>query len=252
MKTPSASSRRCMTSPATFTSRINRRSQAHRPMNHTFYTSVGKRALDVTLALPGLIVLLPLFLIAGAAVRITSRGPAFFRQVRVGQHEKPFRIFKFRTMYQRSESIGREGFLTAAGDPRITPVGRWLRKTKVDELPQLINVLLGEMSLVGPRPEVSAYTDTYNERQRAILAAKPGVTGPSANVHEEELIASHPDKDNFYLTTVMPAKLEIDIAYCESIHFAGDVRQIVRTVATVLFKIMEAYKPRFRTSPKQI
>jgi lipopolysaccharide/colanic/teichoic acid biosynthesis glycosyltransferase len=221
-------------------------------MNRTFYTRAGKRALDVTLAVPGLIVLSPLFLIAGAAVRFTSRGPAFFRQVRVGQREKPFRIFKFRTMYQRNENTGRETYLTAAGDPRITPVGRWLRKTKVDELPQLINVLLGDMSMVGPRPEVSAYTDTYNERQRAILAAKPGVTGPSANVDEEELIASHPDKDDFYLTTVMPAKLEIDIAYCENINFAGDVRQIVRTVATVFFKIVDAYKPRLRTSAKQI
>jgi lipopolysaccharide/colanic/teichoic acid biosynthesis glycosyltransferase len=221
-------------------------------MNHTFYTRAGKRALDVTLALPGLVVLSPLFLIAGAAVRITSRGPAFFRQVRIGQHEKPFRIFKFRTMYQRNENTGREAFLTAAGDPRITPVGRWLRTTKVDELPQLINVLLGDMSMVGPRPEVAAYTDTYNEKQRAIFAAKPGVTGPSANAHEEELIASHPDKDNFYLTTVMPAKLEIDIAYCENIHFAGDVRQIVKTVATVFLKIVEAHKPLFRASPKQV
>jgi len=221
-------------------------------MNHTLYTSVGKRALDVTLALPGLIVLSPLFLIAGAAVRITSRGPAFFRQVRVGQHEKPFRIFKFRTMYQRSERIGRETYLTAAGDPRITPIGRWLRKTKVDELPQLINVLLGDMSMVGPRPEVSAYTDTYNERQRAIFAAKPGVTGPSANVHEEELIASHPDKDNFYLTAVMPAKLEIDIAYCENIHFAGDVRQIMKTAATVFLRIVDTSRPLFGASPKRI
>lgn len=221
-------------------------------MNPTFYTRAGKRALDIALAVPGLVLLSPFFLVAGAAVRITSRGPAFFRQVRVGQHQRPFRIFKFRTMYERNESSGRETFLTAAGDPRITPVGRWLRKTKVDELPQLINVLLGDMSMVGPRPEVSAYTDTYNQRQRSIFAAKPGVTGPSANVHEEELIASHADKDNFYLTTVMPAKLEIDIAYCENIHFAGDVRQIVRTVATVLSKIVEAYKPRLPTSPKRI
>jgi lipopolysaccharide/colanic/teichoic acid biosynthesis glycosyltransferase len=221
-------------------------------MNRTFYTRTGKRLLDIALAVPGLIVLSPFLLIAGSAVRITSRGPAFFRQVRVGQHEKPFRIFKFRTMYQRSENSARETFLTAAGDPRITPVGRWLRKTKVDELPQLINVLLGDMSMVGPRPEVSAYTDTYNDRQRAIFAAKPGVTGPSANVHEEELIASHPDKDNFYLTTVMPAKLEIDIAYCEDIHFTGDVRQIAKTVATVFLRIVEAHKPLFRASPKQV
>jgi lipopolysaccharide/colanic/teichoic acid biosynthesis glycosyltransferase len=252
MKIPIASSRHCKTSRANSAGRIAGWRQSRHDMNQTFYTRAGKRALDITLALPGLIVLSPFLLVAAAAVRSTSRGPAFFRQVRVGQYQKPFRIFKFRTMYRRSESIERETFLTAAGDPRITPVGRWLRKTKVDELPQLINVLLGDMSMVGPRPEVSAYTDTYNARQRAIFAAKPGVTGPSANVHEEELIASHPDKDNFYLTTVMPAKLEIDIAYCESIDFAGDVRQIIKTVTTVLLKIMEAYKPFSRASPKQI
>jgi lipopolysaccharide/colanic/teichoic acid biosynthesis glycosyltransferase len=221
-------------------------------MNRTFYTKGGKRALDIALAVPGLMVLSPFFLVAGAAVRITSPGPAFFRQVRVGQHEKPFRIFKFRTMFVQSEKSNRETFLTAAGDPRITPFGRWLRKTKVDELPQLINVLVGDMSMVGPRPEVPAYTNTYDERQRTIFFAKPGVTGPSANVHEEELIASHPDKDNFYLTTVMPAKLEIDIAYCENIGFAGDVRQIVKTVATVVLRIVETYKPRFGASPKRI
>jgi lipopolysaccharide/colanic/teichoic acid biosynthesis glycosyltransferase len=221
-------------------------------MNRTFYTKAGKRALDLTLAVPGLIVLSPLLLVAGAAVRITSPGPALFRQIRVGQDEKPFRIFKFRTMFVQNEKSNRETFLTAAGDPRITPIGRWLRKTKVDELPQLINVLAGDMSMVGPRPEVPAYTSTYNERQRAILAAKPGVTGPSANVHEEELIASHPDKDNFYLSTVMPAKLEIDIAYCKNIRFTTDVRQIVRTVLTVFLRIVEIYRPLSGASPKRI
>jgi lipopolysaccharide/colanic/teichoic acid biosynthesis glycosyltransferase len=170
----------------------------------------------------------------------------------VGQDEKPFRIFKFRTMFVQNEKSNRETFLTAAGDPRITPIGRWLRKTKVDELPQLINVLAGDMSMVGPRPEVPAYTSTYNERQRSILAAKPGVTGPSANVHEEELIASHPDKDNFYLTTVMPAKLEIDIAYCENIRFIVDVRQVVKTVVTVFLRIVEIYRPLSGASPKRI
>jgi lipopolysaccharide/colanic/teichoic acid biosynthesis glycosyltransferase len=221
-------------------------------MNRTFYTKAGKRALDLTLAVPGLIVLSPLLLVAGAAVRITSPGPALFRQIRVGQDEKPFRIFKFRTMFVQNEKSNRETFLTAAGDPRITPIGRWLRKTKVDELPQLINVLAGDMSMVGPRPEVPAYTSTYNERQRSILAAKPGVTGPSANVHEEELIASHPDKDNFYLTTVMPAKLEIDIAYCENIRFIVDVRQVVKTVVTVFLRIVEIYRPLSGASPKRI
>ena len=221
-------------------------------MNQTFYTRTGKRVLDLALAMPGLVALAPLFLVVGVVVRATSAGPAFFRQVRVGQNEKSFRIFKFRTMYQQKTGENRETFLTAAGDPRITPVGKWLRATKIDELPQLINVVQGDMSMVGPRPEVPAYTATYDPRQRAILAAKPGVTGPSANVHEEELIASHPDKDNFYLNTVMPAKLEIDIAYCENISFFGDVRQVLKTVSTVLVRLFDSNKALPGAAPKRI
>ena len=118
----------------------------------TLYFTFGKRCFDTTVAIAALVVLAPLFLIAAVAIKLTSRGPVFFRQIRVGQLGKPFRIFKFRSM--TGTGRGKGASLTAAGDPRITALGRWLRKTKIDELPQLMNVVRGDMSLVGPRPEV--------------------------------------------------------------------------------------------------
>lgn len=210
-------------------------------LDQTFYSRTGKRWLDLAGAISGLIVLAPFLVVVAVAVRLTSPGPAFFRQVRVGQFGKPFRIFKFRTMVGKSAGPG--ALLTAAGDPRITPLGRWLRNTKIDELPQLMNVLLGDMSLVGPRPEVPTYVATYNERQRTVLVAKPGVTGISANVREEELLASHADKEAFYLSTILPAKLEIDIAYCEKIRLVNDLKMILSTAITVVAWILERSSP---------
>src|SRR5262249_2394368 len=119
--------------------------------------------------------------------------------------------------------------LTAAGDPRVTPLGHLLRKTKLDELPQLWNVLRGDMSLVGPRPEVPVYTALYNPRQKQVLAAKPGITGPSIVLGEEELLAAHADKDDFYLSTILPAKLEIDFAYCQKVEFLSDLKLLFLT-----------------------
>lgn len=202
-------------------------------MNETLYFSVGKRWFDATVAFAVLILLSPLFLVTALAIKLTSRGPVFFRQVRVGQFGVPFRIFKFRTM--TGTSGGRGSSLTAARDPRITALGRWLRRTKIDELPQLMNVLYGNMSLVGPRPEVPEYTARYTDRQRKILRAKPGITGPAANnyIDEEHLLAGQSDKETFYLRTILPAKLEHDIAYCERVQFRGDLLIILETFAKV-------------------
>ena len=217
----------------------------------TFYQRTGKRWLDLTFASAGLVVLSPLLVAVAAAVRLTSPGPAFFRQKRTGQFGTPFLIFKFRSM--RGSSTAKGALLTAAGDPRITPLGYWLRKSKVDELPQLMNVFAGHMSLVGPRPEVPEYTAKYTERQRRILLAKPGVTGPATNAHvnEEELLASQPDKEAFYLSTVLPAKLETDLAYCENIRFAQDVKLILTAIGLVLAKTLRLFKPLLNPSPKQ-
>ena len=202
-------------------------------MKETFYFRIGKQWFDAIAAFPALMLLSPLFLLTAMAIKLTSRGSVFFRQVRVGQFERPFRIFKFRTM--TGDSRGRGALLTAAGDPRITPLGRWLRKTKIDELPQLINVAFGDMSLVGPRPEVPEYVARYTQRQKQILSVKPGITGPAANnyIDEEQLLAGRPDKEVFYLTNILPAKLERDIAYCERMEFRGDLLIIFETLAKV-------------------
>jgi lipopolysaccharide/colanic/teichoic acid biosynthesis glycosyltransferase len=138
---------------------------------------------------------------------------------------------------------GRGSLLTAAGDPRITPLGTWLRKTKIDELPQLINVLLGEMSLVGPRPEVAEYTAAYGEKKEIVLLVKPGITGPSANVYEEELLASQTDKEAFYLTSVLPAKLELDVSYCQNVRLGTDLKLLFGTFTALSRRIAEVCKP---------
>jgi lipopolysaccharide/colanic/teichoic acid biosynthesis glycosyltransferase len=206
-------------------------------VKQTAYLRFGKRIFDAVFSFVGIVFLTPLFLLVALAVRATSRGPAFFRQWRTGQFERPFRIWKFRTMIAAPPQAG--ALLTAAGDPRITPLGKWLRKSKFDELPQLFNVLVGDMSLVGPRPEVPQYTARFSERQKRIFIAKPGITGPSANVYEEQLMASHPDKEQLYLTVIMPAKLEIDLAYCADIRFPEDLRLIFATFITVCASFLE-------------
>jgi lipopolysaccharide/colanic/teichoic acid biosynthesis glycosyltransferase len=200
-------------------------------MNGTFYKRFGKRALDLAGSALGLIIFCPVMLILAVLVKATSRGTILFRQTRVGQYERPFRIFKFRSM--KGTASGPGALLTAAGDSRITPIGRFLRKTKLDELPQLINVLVGHMSLVGPRPEVHEYTAAYSTEQRRVLREKPGITGPAAltNFREEELLARQPDKQHFYLTYLLPAKLDIDLKYCAEVSFILDVKYILATVA---------------------
>jgi lipopolysaccharide/colanic/teichoic acid biosynthesis glycosyltransferase len=215
-------------------------------VSETLYFTFGKRWFDATVARVALIVLSPLFLATAIAIKLTSRGPVFFRQVRVAQFERLFRIFKFRTMTGANQ--GKASLLTAAGDPRITALGGWLRRTKIDELPQLINVLWGDMSLVGPRPEVPEYAARYTDRQREVLRVKPGITGPAANnyINEEQLLAGQPDKEAFYLRTILPAKLEHDIAYCERVQFRRDLLLILETFAKICHRFVESAKPLLR------
>jgi lipopolysaccharide/colanic/teichoic acid biosynthesis glycosyltransferase len=200
-------------------------------MNSTFYSRYGKRWLDAITSFIGLLLLSPLLLLIAIAVRLTSPGPAFFSQTRTGWFGEPFRILKFRTM--KSTPPGSGPLITAAGDPRITPLGRWLRKTKLDELPQLFNVLVGHMSLVGPRSEVPLYTSRYSEPQKAVFSIRPGITGPSIILNEEELLANQPDRERFYVTTVIPAKLQIDLAYCGGIRFLSDLRLVFLTLSNL-------------------
>ncbi|HET8924046.1 MAG TPA: sugar transferase [Candidatus Acidoferrum sp.] len=202
-------------------------------MTETFYKRFGKRWLDIVCSFAGLIVLSPIFLLVALAVKLTSNGPIFFRQTRVGQFGDLFRILKFRTM--RVENAVGASLITASGDPRITPVGRFLRKTKIDELPQLMNVLLGEMSLVGPRPEVSKYVAIYSESQRLVLLIQPGITGLAAmnNAQEDELLAAQQDKERFYRAVLLPAKVAIDMAYCKNVRFTEDLRIIFATFVKI-------------------
>jgi lipopolysaccharide/colanic/teichoic acid biosynthesis glycosyltransferase len=185
--------------------------------------------MDVLLASSGLGITAPLWILAGAAVRLTSRGPILYAARRVGLHGKVFSMYKFRTM--RLDTGGNASTITAAGDPRITHVGRVLRATKIDELPQLINVLRGEMSLVGPRPEAPEFVSLADPRQREILSVRPGITGPSQLAHrheEQELDYSRVEEQ--YRTEILPRKVESDLRYVRNRSLWRDLRLIMTTV----------------------
>lgn len=193
--------------------------------------SAAKRALDVVASTVGLVLLgLPL-VILGVTVRVTSPGPALFRQWRIGRGGRPFRILKLRTMVVDAALHG--PLVTAGGDRRVTPLGRFLRRTKLDELPQLVNVWLGDMSLVGPRPEVPRYLSCYSPADRVVLSVRPGITDPASLRlrHEEELLARFSDRERAYTEVLLPWKLELQREYVAQQSLAGDVALIVRTLA---------------------
>jgi lipopolysaccharide/colanic/teichoic acid biosynthesis glycosyltransferase len=198
-------------------------------MNESFYSRCGKRAFDAFLSSLGLLALSPLFLVCAILIKFSSPGPVFFRQQRTGLEGKPFRIYKFRSMFCRPNT--QTSLLTSSGDPRVTPLGHWLRKTKIDELPQLFNVLLGNMSLVGPRPEVTLYTDKYTEEQRRIFSVRPGITGLASVTFssEEQLLAGQADKEHYYVSTLMPFKVDLDLRYCRRVTLLGDLGLLLQT-----------------------
>ncbi len=188
-----------------------------------------KRSSDLACAAAGLVALLPLLGLVAALIRLTSSGPALFRQRRIGRQGKPFVCVKFRTMYATG---GTGGTVTAAGDTRVTPLGRVLRKLKLDELPQLWNVLVGEMSLVGPRPDVPGYADRLSGEARHILELRPGVTGPAtlAFRNEEALLAEAPDPQKYNDEVIWPEKVRLNQEYLEKWGFWRDVGYILRTL----------------------
>lgn len=191
-----------------------------------------KRMTDIVFAAIGLIVLAPLFIVIAAALWLDDHGPILHQGLRIGRGEHPFQMLKFRTMHVGGE-LG--SAITVAADTRVTRVGRVLRATKLDEIPQLINVLRGEMSLVGPRPESPVYVALYTPAQRGVLAVPPGITGPTQILfrHEEQLLTG-PDPDAYYRAVVMPAKLAIDLEYARQASFWGDLKWIALT-AIALF-----------------
>jgi lipopolysaccharide/colanic/teichoic acid biosynthesis glycosyltransferase len=199
-----------------------------------FYVSYGKRALDICASAVALLTFSPLFAMVALSIKLTSRGPIFFRQIRIGRKGLPFGVWKFRSMYVR-DSDGSS--ITVAGDDRITPVGRFLRRFKLDELPQLLNVLRGDMSMVGPRPEVPVYVAHYTPEQRIVLSVRPGITDPSSLVYrrEEEILAAASDPEDFYRTCILPDKLARSGAYLQNVTFYSDVRIIWKTLTSSLF-----------------
>lgn len=193
-----------------------------------------KRTLDVMVALAGLLVLWPVLLFLAIAVRLTSPGPALYRGERVGRYGKSFRILKFRSMVANAESIG--GSSTADGDCRITPIGKFMRKYKLDETPQLFNVLSGSMSLVGPRPEVREYTDLYTEEELPIFRLQPGITDWASiwNSDEGAVLSGHPDPDEAYMTLIRPTKLALQLKYVEDHSVMTDLKIIFYTARKVI------------------
>ncbi|MDH4189223.1 MAG: sugar transferase [Betaproteobacteria bacterium] len=194
----------------------------------------AKRLFDIACSLAGLIVLLPLFLLVGAMIKMDSSGPVFFRQVRVGQQGRLFRIHKFRTMIADADAKGPT--LTVGADPRVTRIGTYLRKYKLDELPQIIDVLSGTMSLVGPRPEVPRYVAHYgDENRRIVLSVKPGITDEASIRFRDEqaLLREAENPEEYYVTHVLPIKLRYYRDYVATRTFLGDLRTILRTLGVI-------------------
>ena len=189
-----------------------------------------KRLFDILVSGLGLLLLAPLLLVIAVIVRLSSRGPVLFRQERVGRDGRLFRILKFRTMVVDAERRGLQ--LTAGADIRITRAGGRLRQYKLDELPQLLNVLLVDMSLVGPRPEVPRYVALYTPEQRRVLQVRPGITDPASVAfrNESAVLAQAADPERHYIDCVMPEKLRLNLAYLERRSFWRDLMLIVKTV----------------------
>ena len=193
-----------------------------------------KRFFDIVASLLGLIVLSPLLLVVAIWVKLDSEGPVFFRQVRVGRYNKDFRIFKFRSMRVGSDKGSQ---VTIGGrDPRVTRSGYFIRKFKIDELPQLINVLVGDMSLVGPRPEVRHYIDYWTPEQMRVLDVRPGITDPASIRfrNENELLAKAKNPEKYYVEVIMPQKIKLYLDYVNQASFWYDLKLILQTFKVII------------------
>jgi lipopolysaccharide/colanic/teichoic acid biosynthesis glycosyltransferase len=196
---------------------------------------MAKRFIDLLSSFVGMTLLSPLLLVLAVLVKLDSAGPVFYRGVRVGRFGRPFRMFKFRTMVANADQVG--GPSSAADDVRITRAGRFLRKYKLDELPQLMNVLRGEMSLVGPRPEVLQYVAMYSNEEKAILTVAPGITDWASvwNRNEGALLAGSLDPERVYLEQIRPEKIRLQLEYVKNQSFGTDIRILLATFKAILF-----------------
>ena len=196
-----------------------------------------KRFFDIIVSLIGIIILGIFLIIISIIIKCTSEGPVFFKQIRVGQSGKEFKIFKFRTMVVNAESLGTQ--ITIGKDKRITKIGHFLRKYKIDELPQLFNVFIGEMSFVGPRPEVPKYVAMYNETQRKVLSVRPGITDLASIRYrnENEILGRARNTDeaeDMYINEIMPDKLKLNLEYIEKSNVFFDIYIIFKTIIICL------------------
>ena len=201
-------------------------------MRGSLYARHFKRAFDVAASVLGLVILSPVLLAVAGAIKILDPGPVFFSQTRAGRGATPFKIFKFRTM-----RVGGSGpQITSGADARVTPLGRLLRRTKLDELPQLFNVLRGDMSVVGPRPEVPRYVELFKDDYKLILSVKPGITDYAAIKYrdEEAVLGAYRDPDEGYVTEVLPAKIALYRRYIMEIGFATDLKIIFATASKIV------------------
>jgi lipopolysaccharide/colanic/teichoic acid biosynthesis glycosyltransferase len=194
------------------------------------FNKLVKRIFDLICSTLGLIMLSPVLIGIAIKIKTGSDGPVFFKQIRVGQKSKEFKILKFRTMVVDAEKLGKQ--ITVGNDNRITKIGAFLRKYKLDELPQLINVFKGDMSLVGPRPEVPRYVQIYNEEQRKVLDVKPGITDLASIRYRDEndLLGGVANPEEFYINTIMPDKLALNLEYINRNNVFLDIYIILKTI----------------------
>lgn len=193
-----------------------------------------KRIFDLIFAFLGIMLLLPIYLLIAIFIKLDSKGEILYKQERIGKDGIPFYVLKFRTMVPDAFSKG--ALTVGSRDPRVTGVGFYLRKYKLDELPQLFNVLFGEMSFVGPRPEVKKYTDLYNENQRVVLSVKPGITDYASIKYrnENDLLAQSSDPEKLYIEEIMPEKLNLNLKYINDNNVFKDIKIIINTFYTIV------------------
>lgn len=194
------------------------------------FNQIIKRVCDFVLSLMGIIVLSPIFIIVSIAIKLDSKGKILFLQKRVGRYGKEFNIYKFRTMVSDAERLGKQ--ITVGNDNRITKVGSFLRKYKIDELPQLFNVLKGDMSLVGPRPEVPKYVKLYSDEQKKVLNVRPGITDMASLRYkdENEILGKVDNPEEYYINVIMKDKLKLNLEYIEKSNIFFDLYLIIKTV----------------------
>lgn len=194
---------------------------------------IFKRFFDILASLLILILLSPVYIVIALIVKLTSNGPVFYMQKRITQYGRTFKMFKFRSMVTNADKIG--SLVTVGNDSRITPAGKVLRKLRLDELPQALNVLIGDMTFVGTRPEVQKYVDGYTDEMFATLLLPAGITSPASIAYkdEEKLLDAAQNPDEVYLTLVLPEKMKYNLSYIKGFSFWGDIKEMFRTVSAV-------------------